>query len=143
MPKKYPYRAVCWKECYWKENLWSPGEIYEGEDPPGKYFHVEGEDPPEEQIMDPGSDPRPNTLLKKILKEQFGFKTPTSWTRRKIWAKLNEYETASSKDSATKPKKIEVEKYPAACGYQAKSNAGKIAHERQCDKCQELLDKGD
>lgn len=135
MPPKYPYRAVCWKTCYWKDNLWQPGEVYEGQDPPGKYFMKEGEDPPEEEVMDAGSDPRPNVELKKILKDKFGFNVPSRWKRRQIWVKLKEMEIAESKDELTNP---ESSQFEAKCGFIAASKAGVMAHERACELCQSV-----
>lgn len=105
MPRKYKYRAVCHKECYWLENLWKPGEIYEGEMPPGKHFSLEGEEPPEEKPIDPGVDPRPTKELKEKLSSAFNFKVPGSWSRKQIWYKLKDMEIAESKDELTNPSK--------------------------------------
>lgn len=134
MSKKYRYRSICHNKCYWKENLWMPGEIYEGEDPPGKHFHSEGEDAPEEEISEPGTDPRPTVKLKQILKDKFNFNVPMSWTHRKTWMKLRDMEISSSKDNLTNPSM----KWTAPCGFDAKSNAGLEAHRRQCDKCKQV-----
>jgi hypothetical protein len=127
----YKYSATCHKVCYWKENLWQIGEVYEGNDPPNKHFSKDGIGPKEEPI-DAGQDPMPNVEIKKRLKRHpFNFTVPRKWTRRQMWAKLKEMELAASKDELTNPE----DKFSAKCGFEAKSQAGLVTHERSCEIC--------
>jgi hypothetical protein len=133
---EYKYRATCHKKCYWKENLWQVGEIYEGNDPPNKHFSTDGRAPKGEPI-DAGQDPMPNVEIKKRLKKHpFNFTVPRKWTRKQMWAKLKEMEIMESKDALTNEDEPE---FVATCGFKSKSKAGLSSHERKCDICQEKM----
>lgn len=143
-PKQYLYRATCFRECYWLENLWKPGEVYEGNVPPGKWFNIEGTPEPELPPDDAGSDPRSNDEIRATLKEKYGASRPKSWPRKKLWADLHDLEMRNEKDESTSPTP-ETQQFPfkAKCGFASKTKAGVMAHERNCGKCQELMGKED
>ena len=132
-------KSVCHTKCYWRETLWDIGAIYEGSSPPPeRWFSSDGkvEHPPPPPI--PGLDPRSNVELRESLKKHpFNFSAPKSWTRKKLWEKLNDFEIDLARDKAT-AKDAETR---AACGRVAASFAGKLSHERKCKKCQEILNE--
>lgn len=104
MPE-YKHRGVCYRECYWKETLWKPGEVYEGDDLPGKYFNTDGKSPelPPETAA---ADPRSNKEIREILSKKYNSSLPKSASRKKLWQRLHEFEIAESKDALTDdPKK--------------------------------------
>jgi hypothetical protein len=127
------YREVCHTECYWLNTLWHVGEVYEGNLKPEFHFSEDGKldkplPPPE-----PGLDPRSNKVLRATLrKAPFNFDAPKEWSRKKVWAKLQEFERAEEMDELTSEPSTEVQ---TACGFLAKNSAGAAAHERQCEKC--------
>lgn len=127
----YKYEATCHTKCYWLDNLWEPGEVYQGNEKPGKHFNQSGE-APELPPPAPVDDPRSNRELKAALLDKFDFKAPTKWVRTQIWSKLRDLELAASKDALTSG---EENDFISTCGFIAKSKAGLIAHERMCDKC--------
>lgn len=127
------YRGICHTTCYWLETLWNPGEVYEGELPLCKHFSEDGKKDPELPPPDPGADPRSTATIRKVLKNKYGSSHPSSWPRRKLWEKLNEFETAQERDEATS--EGESHDFTALCGFLSKSKAGCTAHERACEKC--------
>jgi hypothetical protein len=100
--KEYKYRAVCHTKCYWLNNLWSPGEVYEGDIEPGKHFSADGKNPgaPPPSAAD---DPRSNVELRKILKEKYNATKPQNWSRKQLWQALRTLETAEAQDELTNP----------------------------------------
>jgi hypothetical protein len=127
----YKYSATCHTKCYWLENLWEVGEVYEGNEKPNKHFNQSGEAPevPPPTRMD---DSRSNKELRDTLKK-LNFTAPEKSTRKELWSKLRDLEIAISKDELTNPS----EKFFAKCGFQAKTQAGVGAHERRCKICSE------
>lgn len=142
--KIYRYRAVCHTKCYWLENLWEVGEVYEGDIKPNKHFKMAGEPDPEKPPEGPSGDPRSTKELRETLENIMS--VPKSWSRKKIWAELKSREIAISKDELTNPStgttQIQSGVFLAACGFEAKSLAGKVAHERTCEKCKSSLKSG-
>ena len=67
----YKFSATCHTKCYWLNNLWQPGEVYEGNHEPNKHFNQSGK-APELPPPDAGSDPRSNVQLRKDLKKTDG-----------------------------------------------------------------------
>lgn len=134
----YKYRATCHTKCYWLNNLWQPGEVYEGNvHKPNKHFNESGE-APEAPPPTPMDDPRSNAQLREELKKHpYNFKAPSKWIRKQLWAKLKELEMLASKDAAPDDSGNE---FVAACGFQSKSRAGVLAHERKCADCQEKIE---
>ena len=130
----YKYSATCHTKCFWLNNLWMPGEVYEGNEEPIKHFNQSGK-APDLPPPDAGSDKRSNVQLRAALKKHpFNFTAPTKWIRKQLWAKLQELELAASKDALLS----EDEKFFAKCGFQGKSRAGVVVHERSCVKCNEI-----
>lgn len=126
---EYKYTATCHTKCYWLENLWHVGEVYQGNHKPNKHFNEDGVSP-EIPPPVPVDDPRSNVEIKAALK-RMGFTAPSSWTRKKLWSKEKELEMAMAKDALTSDK----DKFFAKCGFVAKTLAGVSAHERSCEKC--------
>ena len=133
------FKSICHTKCYWKETLWEPGEIYEGEDEAiDRWFSSDGKvDRPAPPPI-AGLDPRSNDQLRIDLKEHpFNFTAPKSWTRKQMWEKLSEFETAMARDAAT----AKDAENRAACGYVGASVQATGAHERRCKKCQDILNE--
>ena len=137
MAKKM-YRSICHTKCYWLNNLWKPGQVYEGEIEPGKHFNADGKLDKPLPPANPGDDPRSNAELKMVLKKQHNFTVPTKWLRKQIWGKLKDLELAVSKDALTNEDESE---FIARCGFKSKSKAGLVAHERTCSKCNPIEDE--
>ena len=98
----FKYSAICHTPCYWLETLWIVGDVYEGDIEPIKHFSQDGKiDKPVAPKM-AGDDKRSNVQLRKVLTDS-GFKPPKTWTRKQLWAKVCEIETAISKDALTNP----------------------------------------
>ena len=127
----YKYKAICHTKCFFKNTLWAPGEVYEGNDPPNKHFNEDGKVHGALPPRDAGMDKRSNEELRAILKKKFGSTKPKSYPRKKLWQTLKDFEAAAARDAATP----EEDKFFAKCGFQAKTLAGKVAHERTCEKC--------
>jgi hypothetical protein len=104
MKKEYKYRAICWKVCYWKENLWQIGDIYEGDDPPGKWFSDDGESPGPETAKSPADDPRNNVQLREFLISH-NVKMPKNASRKVLWNRVRDIENAEGLDAQTAPEK--------------------------------------
>lgn len=147
--KKYRYRAICHTPCFWLDNLWSPGEIYDGDIEPGKHFSQDGDRGFEKPPESPAFDKRSNVELTAILKSEHNFTVPRNWNRKQIWSKLQSCELNASKDELTNPnpeKKPNITSalahtFKAACGFRAKTEAGKMAHERKCQKCKDIINQ--
>lgn len=108
------YTAICHTDCYWKNTLWLVGEVYEGDDPPGKHFSQDGIRKGPRVPLDPGTDPRSNVALRQILKDH-GVGVPPNWSRKQMWARVRQIEIAVSKDELTNPnpeKKKELPETP-------------------------------
>ena len=137
MPE-YPYTAVCHTKCYWLETLWDVGETYTGDIPPNKHFSDTGVNPNPPPPETVGDDPRSNIELRKALKRHpYNFTVPKSWTRKQMWGKLKDMERSWELDAATNPDKNNI----APCGFIGATNAGKLAHQRKCKKCEEILNQ--
>ena len=136
MPE-YKYTAICHTTCYWLDTRWEIGETYTGNIPPNKHFSESGIKDPSAPPPDAGSDRRSNKELRYTLKEDYGFTAPKKWTRKELWAKLMDMEDTYVRDKLTSD---EMPQYIAACGFEAKTNAGIGAHERHCDVCKEIKD---
>jgi len=134
MSEEKIYTAICHTTCYWLHTLWVIGDVYEGTFPPNKHFSIDGTKDPETPPDDAGSDPRSNRELRDLL-EDFGKKVPRQWSRKKLWAELKEFEEIAEKDALI----AEAKKVHCACGFMAKNSAGSYAHERSCEKCQEII----
>ena len=137
------FKATCHTECYKYSTLWKPGDVYEGNEDPGKHFSRDGKKHGATPPPTAGEDPRPTIELRKILKDKYGSSKPSSWSRKQIWAALKEFETAESRDEVTNPStgSIVIESFPAKCGFVGKSQAGTSAHERACAKCKAIAEK--
>lgn len=132
------YTGICHTKCYWLDTIWDIGETYEGSIPPNKHFSTDGKKEVPDPPRNAGSDRRSNIELREALKQHpFNFSAPKSWTRKKLWEKLNDFEIALARDKAT-AKDAETR---AACGKIAASYAGRLSHERKCKKCQEILNE--
>jgi hypothetical protein len=152
-------RKTCHTKCYAFDTLWIPGDIYEGEEDPGKHFSDSGEVEIPPPPPNPGDDPRSNAQLKAALKAHpFNFTVPSSWPRKKIWQKLRDLENAYDRDESTNPNPEKVTSIPAApkppkpsrpaggkfkapCGYFSKSGGGLAAHIRKCGRCKAIAEK--
>jgi hypothetical protein len=135
----YKYRATCHTKCYWLNNLWQPGEVYEGNEKPNKHFNSDGV-APEVPPPTPMDDPRPNIELRDTLaKRPFNFVAPDKWTRKELWGKLKEMELAASKDALTNEEEIYEPEFVAPCGFESKTKAGLSAHQRRCVVCIEKM----
>ena len=137
---KEKVRSVCHTKCWWGQTLWDVGDVYEGSSPvpapADRWFSSDGKVERPEPPPVAGLDPRTNVELRESLKKHpFNFSAPKSWTRKKLWEKLNDFEIDLARDKAT-AKDAETR---AACGRVAASFAGKLSHERRCKKCQEIL----
>ena len=97
------YKAICHTKCYWLETLWQIGEVYEGVYEPGKHFSADGKLDNPLPPPDAGADKRSNKEIREILKSKDNSTKPKSWSRKKLWAALNEFETAEGKDELTNP----------------------------------------
>ena len=125
------YNAICHTDCYWLETLWKIGNIYEGVIKPNKHFSDDGKIDNPLPPPNPGADKRSNVQLREELQSNFNFKARSKATRKELWSKLQELETASARDALTSD---EI-KFTAKCGFEAKSHAGVLAHERSCNEC--------
>jgi len=145
MGKETLIRKTCHTKCYVFDTLWSPGDIYEGKQDPGKHFSHDGKLDKPLPPSGPGDDPRPTTELRKILKDKFGSTKPSSWQRKQVWTALRDFETAESRDASTNPStgSIVIESFPAKCGFVGKSQAGALAHERACAECKAISEKAE
>ena len=128
----YKHKATCHTTCYKFETMWQPGEVYEGDQDPGKHFSPDGVKDPSAPPPDAGSDPRSNKEIRNILQRKYNSTKPKSWNRKKLWAALQEFEMAEGQDEATNPSN---DIFIARCGFEAKSKAGLTAHERVCPRC--------
>jgi hypothetical protein len=98
---KPKFRKICHTKCYKYETLWDVGDVYEGDEDPGKHFSDDGINTKPEPPKLACDDPRSTVLMVKILKETFGVTMPKSRGRKKIWAKLHEMEKAAAQDEQT------------------------------------------
>ena len=130
------YEAVCHTKCYWLETLWQVGEVYKGSVEPNQHFSKDGKIDNPLPPPDAGADPRSTKTIIKVLKNKYASTNPKSWSRKKLWARLHEFETLQEQDEATSEAEPTI--FSALCGYIAKSKAGCTAHERACEKCAEL-----
>jgi hypothetical protein len=99
------YKAVCHTKCYWLETLWQVGEIYEGKIKPIKHFSSDGKIDKPVPPPNPGDDKRSNKEIRDTLRDKYGSTKPMSWSRKKLWAAIHEFETARDKDELTSPGK--------------------------------------
>ena len=101
MKKSYAFKKICHTQCFKFDTLWKPGDIYEGNDDPGKWFSEDGtpEAPNAPQIST--DDPRSTDQLIRDLKNKFGVTMPKTRGRKIIWAKLHDLETQASQDENT------------------------------------------
>ena len=140
MEPTFKFRATCHTRCFWRDTLWEPGEVYEGDEPPNKHFNETGVSP-EKPPPEAADDPRSNNELRAALKKHpFNFTAPSKWTRKQVWAKLREMEAMYEKDAVTSPRQIpnmntDTPQYKAACGKICKTAAGLANHERRCGVC--------
>ena len=130
----YKYSGTCHTKCFWLDNLWKPGEVYEGDHKPNKHFNSTGVSP-EIPPPTPQDDPRSNKEFRDELKG-LGFTAPSKWNRKQLWFKIKELEVAMAKDALTNPE----DKFFAKCGFQGKSQAGVVAHERSCIACKKSIE---
>lgn len=135
MPE-YKYKAICHTACYWRENLWTPGEVYEGDLEPNHHFSADGLRNPELPPPDHGADPMPTETIRKILKNKYHSTKPRNWSRKQLWRTLKDCEAAAERDALTA--EAEEREFIALCGLKAQSNAGMKSHQRNCKKCQAL-----
>jgi len=154
MARKEMITRTCHTKCYAFETLWKPGDVYEGEEDPGKHFSVSGEQEIPPPPPTPGDDPRSNKELKAALAAPpFNFKVPTSWPRKKYWQKLFDLENSYARDAQTNPnpekitrietpekKAPEAKKFRAPCGKITKSGGGLAAHIRKCNRCKAIAE---
>ena len=103
--KKKPvlFKKVCHTTCYKFNTMWNPGETYEGEEDPGKHFSDRGVPKPELPPDDAGMDPRSTGEIRHILKTKYNSTKPGTWTRRKLWTALRDFEEAEARDESTNP----------------------------------------
>ena len=130
----FAYKGICHTKCYWLNTLWDIGETYEGDLPLIKHFSDDGTKDAALPPPKAGSDPRSNAVLREEI-EMMGVSVPKNWSRKKVWARLKELQEAEARDAITAKASL----VGAACGFEAKNLAGAKIHERQCEKCQEIL----
>ena len=99
--KQYKYRKICHTDCYKFSTLWLIGDIYEGDEDPGKHFSDDGLPPDDIPATAGPDDPRSTNELIKELKTKFGVTMTKARGRKVIWAKLKDLEDKAAKDAQT------------------------------------------
>jgi len=101
MKKKFKHRKICHCTCYKFQTLWQPGDIYEGDEDPGKHFSDDGEAPDGAPAQTPMDDIRSTDELINELKNKFNVTMTKARGRKAVWNKLRDFEEKAAKDAQT------------------------------------------